>query len=1553
MYPGVGTFVLIRPTQTFYERINLAFTADGIKAPLFILPRDDALATGDFIWRVQAADEAGNAGIFSVPFTFEVVQDVVPPGRPTTLSPSTGDVLEDPTPTFSWRQVIDDSGVTYNLEIAHAGVVSGDQIVTGDQIPTGDQILTGDFDNPVFSRTDIPEPVGTGDVQFTLPEENILAIGRYFWRVRAVDGAGIVGPFSTADFFSIVEDTTHPGAPRLISPRNFSSGSNATPTFTLTTVVDLSGVDRYTLEIVLAGIVSGDQILTGDQIPLGVQPDTGDFGNPVFTADLPDGPVTADRIRFTLGSGGALTTGGTLASGDPLATGDYIWRVRAVDTKGNSGDFSLPFFFALTADAPAPSLVPVLISPTTGDVTDDKTPTFTWSPVTGDLSPVTYTIEIASAGILSGDQILTGDQIPTGDQLQTGGVIRTGDFDNPVFTGDVLEPVTGDVQFKLPEGDPLDTGDFFWRVKAVDGAGNTGDFGGPFILTVPEDITPPPKPTLLEPADGAQDLQPTPVFRWSEVTDPSGVAYELEIAFGTVDFTNLAFTADRILARVFALPADRALAPGDYVWHVRASDGFSNTGDFSDSFTFNVFRDTESPTTPVLLAPATGDIVETARPTFQWSQSTDPSEPVTYLLQVSTTGDFSILSSLLINVSVGVETSFRPKVQLPGGTFFWHVVALDSGFVPNTADSGVRIFTVLGTPEGLTMEPFLSGPGTADYVPTLRWQAVPEAIRYEISVDNGPFRDIGTGDPGAPDGEVKFELKKPLLPPSLAPVLISPLGGSTTDNTQPTFTWRPVTGDLSPVTYTLEIDFATGDFTVPIRSTGGIPEPVFVTGDVGFTLSEAQVLPIGDYIWRVIAEDGVGNTGDSRTFSFTIVEDTTPPSPATLLIPSDGATGSNTTPTFVWTRVPDSSGVTYTLEVTTGGLPATGTFVNAAFATGDFLNPVFAGDVADSPVTADRIQFTLPESLATGDYIWHVLAVDGQGKSGDFSVAFAFTVTANAPVVFLVPGLISPPTLSTLDDLTPTFVWSQVTGDGDLSPVTYNLEIATAPTGDFNNLVVTIDVPEPLGTDDVRFTLPDGSALVTGDFIWRVRAVDGAGNSGDSATSLFTVTGDQILVPTLISPRIGSTGGNTTPTFTWTRVADPSGVTYTLQIAARIVTGDGSVTGDFDNPVLTAEVSDEPVTADRIRLALTSGDALATGDYLWRVRATDGKGITGDFSGLFSFAVEEPFIDDPIAFGPHHIFQVRAVVTGSTLRGGIASLFFSDNVVAPGGTATPDAPLTSTLSVPDEDFLPLGEHIIQISGLDRLENTGKLEDAQLLFKVSQLAISLQPTTQTVVVPGQATTVTVQIEPRGLPVDGAEISIDFDSRLAFAGISSGGGITIDPADIRLGVSTVDFKASFAALTGTEPPLTLAEIQFNTSTSFRPTEPNVVLVTTSDRNTVGRFEGRDVPAVLKDATVAVNAPPTAIAVGPPGVVLVGQPAPPIFVGTDSFDGPTATAPDGTIVSFTWSFGDGGLGFGSVTSHSYQQAGVFPVTLTVTDNDGATDTATIAVTVESGAV
>ena len=56
---------------------------------------------------------------------------------------------------------------------------------------------------------------------------------------------------------------------------------------------------------------------------------------------------------------------------------------------------------------------------------------------------------------------------------------------------------------------------------------------------------------------------------------------------------------------------------------------------------------------------------------------------------------------------------------------------------------------------------------------------------------------------------------------------------------------------------------------------------------------------------------------------------------------------------------------------------------------------------------------------------------------------------------------------------------------------------------------------------------------------------------------------------------------------------------------------------------------------------------------------------------------------------------------------------------------------------------------------------------------------------------------------------------------------------------------------------------------------------------------------------------------------------------FSGTESSD-------DGTIMSYAWDFGDGGTGIGSNPSHIYSTAATFDVSLTVTDNDGATDTA-----------
>jgi PKD repeat protein len=64
---------------------------------------------------------------------------------------------------------------------------------------------------------------------------------------------------------------------------------------------------------------------------------------------------------------------------------------------------------------------------------------------------------------------------------------------------------------------------------------------------------------------------------------------------------------------------------------------------------------------------------------------------------------------------------------------------------------------------------------------------------------------------------------------------------------------------------------------------------------------------------------------------------------------------------------------------------------------------------------------------------------------------------------------------------------------------------------------------------------------------------------------------------------------------------------------------------------------------------------------------------------------------------------------------------------------------------------------------------------------------------------------------------------------------------------------------------------------------------------------------------------------------------------FNSTGSFD------PDGTIVAYSWNYGDGSTGSGFTTSHSFTTAGTYTVTLTVTDNSGSTASASLAVVIQ----
>lgn len=83
-------------------------------------------------------------------------------------------------------------------------------------------------------------------------------------------------------------------------------------------------------------------------------------------------------------------------------------------------------------------------------------------------------------------------------------------------------------------------------------------------------------------------------------------------------------------------------------------------------------------------------------------------------------------------------------------------------------------------------------------------------------------------------------------------------------------------------------------------------------------------------------------------------------------------------------------------------------------------------------------------------------------------------------------------------------------------------------------------------------------------------------------------------------------------------------------------------------------------------------------------------------------------------------------------------------------------------------------------------------------------------------------------------------------------------------------------------------------------------------------------------------------------PPSAKFTAQPTSGEVPLKVSFDASESHDPDGTIVSYSWEFGDNSLASGEVVTNTFESAGEYVVELIVTDNDGRTASVTETINV-----
>ncbi|SED02758.1 Ig-like domain (group 3) [Nocardioides exalbidus] len=334
----------------------------------------------------------------------------------------------------------------------------------------------------------------------------------------------------------------------------------------------------------------------------------------------------------------------------------------------------------------------------------------------------------------------------------------------------------------------------------------------------------------------------------------------------------------------------------------------------------------------------------------------------------------------------------------------------------------------------------------------------------DVNLDLAPMSVQAT----APQGGVECPVIDTTAPG--APVITSPAGGSTTNDTTPTFSGTAEPGS-----------------TVVVRNAGGTQVCTATTGSGGsWTCTPASPLPAGQATYSATATDAAGNTSPATNVTFTIDTATT----IDLVEPASGSTTNDVTPLVAGTGEAGASVV-----VREG-----------------------ATQVCTATVAANGSWSCTPGSaLSAGSHTLTATATDAAGNTATDTTTFTIDPGGDDTTPPGAPVITSPANGSTTDDATPTFSGIAEPGSTVVVRNAGGTQVCTATTGTGGSWTCTPASP-----------LPDGEATYT------ATATDAAGNTSPEASVRFTVDTTAPTVPVITTPAQDSVTNDTTPEFTGT-----------------------------------------------------------------------------------------------------------------------------------------------------------------------------------------------------------------------------------------------------------------------------------------------------------------------------------------------------------------------------------------------------------------------------------